>query len=252
MQGDIPAVTVLGVPVAALTVAAALAEVRALLDADRPALLAYVNAHSANLAARDPAYRAVLRNADLVLNDGSGLAIAAKLRGSRFPANLNGTDFTPRLLGVAAERDAPVFLLGGRPGVAGTAAERLAERIPGLRVAGQEHGYFGPGQDAEVVERIKVSGAQVLLVGMGNPRQERWLAEHLPATGARLGVAVGAFLDFAAGAVPRAPHWMRAAGIEWLYRLSREPGRLWRRYVLGNPVFLCRVLAERLTGRSPR
>lgn len=250
MRGDIPTITVLGVPVAALTVTAALAEVRVLLDGDRPALLAYVNAHSLNLAARDPDYRATLRAADLVLNDGSGLAIAAKLHGTAFPANLNGTDFTPRLLGIAAERDAPVFLLGGRPGVADTAAARLAERIPGLRVVGHEHGYLA--RDADAVAKITASGARILLVGMGNPRQERWLAEHLPATGVRLGVAVGAFLDFAAGAVPRAPHWMRAAGIEWLYRLFREPSRLWRRYVLGNPVFLCRVVAERLTGRWRR
>lgn len=97
-----------------------------------------------------------------------------------------------------------------------------------------------------MIEGIKASGARILVVAMGNPRQELWLDRHLADTGARLGVAVGAFLDFAAGKVSRAPEWMRKAGIEWLYRLGLEPRRLFARYVLGNPLFLARVLAERV------
>jgi exopolysaccharide biosynthesis WecB/TagA/CpsF family protein len=249
MRPEIPTIDVLGVPVARLTEAAALAEVTRLLAGPAPALLAYVNAHSLNLAATDARYRAVLRAADLVLNDGSGLAIAAKLAGDRFPANLNGTDFTPTLLAAAG---VPVFLYGGRPGVAETAARNLAERIPGLTVVGCAHGYLDAAEQAGLVRRITASGARIVLVGLGNPAQELWLADNLADTGATLGVAVGAFLDFAAGAVPRAPEWMRAAGIEWCYRLLREPGRLWRRYVVGNPLFLARVLIERFTGRSRR
>ena len=252
MRANVPAFEVLGVPVTMFTVEAALAEVRTLLTEPGPALLAYVNAHALNLAQRNAAYHDVLRRADLVLNDGSGLAIAARIRGARFPANLNGTDFTPLLLTEAARLGAPVFLLGGRPGVAELAARRLAERIDGLNVAGFEHGYHPAEEQPALAERIHASGAQVLVVGMGNPAQELWLDRHLPATGTRLGVAVGAFLDFASGQVPRAPQWMRTAGIEWLYRLKLEPRRLFRRYVIGNPEFLFRVMRERFNSSRPR
>ena len=240
---SVPTITVLGIPVAKLTVAEALAAAERSLAADQPAVLAYVNAHSLNLAARDEQYRTVLKRADLVLNDGSGLAIAAKVQGAEFPANLNGTDFTPKLL---AALDGPVYFYGGRPGVAERATRNLVGQIPHLRVAGTAHGFLDATARGELPRRIKESGARILVVALGNPAQELWLAENLAATGAGLGVAVGAFLDFAAGEVRRAPDWMRRAGIEWVYRLWREPGRLWRRYVLGNPVFLFRVMRERM------
>ncbi|HJP79049.1 MAG TPA: WecB/TagA/CpsF family glycosyltransferase [Pseudonocardiaceae bacterium] len=249
MRSDIPTTTVLGVGVAVLDVDAALAEVRRLLNGAQPAVLAYANAHTLNVASRNEEFLRVLRQADLVLNDGSGLAIAARLRGQTFPANLNGTDFTPKVLLTAADCDASVFLLGGAPGVADAAAERLRANIPGLKVAGCAHGFFGEAELPALLSAIRASNARVLLVGMGNPQQELWLANHLADTGAVLGVAVGAFLDFAAQRVPRAPGWMRDAGIEWLYRLAREPRRLFGRYVAGNPLFLQRVVREQLAER---
>ncbi|MFI9382851.1 WecB/TagA/CpsF family glycosyltransferase [Kutzneria sp. NPDC052558] len=250
MRAGVPTITVLGVPIAALTVREALAEVSRLLAEPGPQTLVYVNAHSVNMARSHVRYRACLADADLVLNDGSGLALAARVRGRRFPANLNGTDFTPEVLRLAARRGLGVYLLGGRPGVAERAAQRLTDIVPGLRVVGHHHGYVADHQGHEVAEKIKQTGADLVLVAMGNPRQELWLAEHLPATGAELGVAVGAFLDFAAERVPRAPKWMRDAGIEWLYRLGREPGRLFARYVVGNPLFVARVLADRVLATS--
>ncbi|GAA2803261.1 WecB/TagA/CpsF family glycosyltransferase [Crossiella cryophila] len=246
MRSNVPTVTVLGIRVVCLPRKQVLSVVGELLDSPAPRLLAYANAHSLNVAVRNAAYRRVLDDAALVLNDGAGLAIAARLQGKSFPDNLNGTDLTPEILRVAAERDAPVYFLGGEPGIAETAARNLTTRIPGLRVAGTRHGYFTPAEQSEVIEGIKASGARILVVAMGNPRQELWLDRHLADTGARLGVAVGAFLDFAAGKVSRAPEWMRKAGIEWLYRLGLEPRRLFARYVLGNPLFLARVLAERV------
>jgi exopolysaccharide biosynthesis WecB/TagA/CpsF family protein len=249
MRSDIPTTTVLGVGVAVLDVDAALAEVRRLLDGPRPAVLAYANAHTLNVASRNEEFLRVLREADLVLNDGSGLAIAARLRGQTFPANLNGTDFTPKVLLTAADCGASVFLLGGVPGVADAAAERLRVNIPGLTVAGCAHGFFGDAELPALLCAIRASNARVLLVGMGNPEQELWLADHLADTGAVLGVAVGAFLDFTAQRVPRAPGWMRDAGIEWMYRLAREPRRLFGRYVAGNPLFLQRVVREQLAER---
>jgi exopolysaccharide biosynthesis WecB/TagA/CpsF family protein len=244
MRAGVPTINVLGVPVAALTAPEAIAEVSGLLAKPGPQTLVYVNAHSVNLARSHNRYRACLADADLVLNDGSGLALAARMRGRRFPANLNGTDFTPEVLRLAAHEGLDVYLLGGRPGVAARAADRLCARVPGLRVVGHHHGYFT--DDHAVVAEIRATGADIVLVAMGNPRQELWLAEHLPATGAELGVAVGAFLDFAADRMPRAPKWMRSLGIEWLYRLGREPVRLFVRYVIGNPLFVARVLVDRV------
>lgn len=249
MRSNIPTTTVLGVGVAVLDVASALAEVRRLLEGQRPAVLAYANAHTLNVASRNQEFLRVLREADLVLNDGSGLALAARLRGQTFPANLNGTDFTPKVLLAAADCGASVFLLGGAPGVAEAAAERLLADIPGLTVAGCAHGYCDEAELPALLAAIRASNARLLLVGMGNPQQELWLAEHLADTGAVLGVAVGAFLDFAAQRVPRAPIWMRSAGIEWVYRLAREPRRLFGRYVAGNPLFLQRVVLEQLAER---
>lgn len=234
-------IEVLGLPVAAIERAEALAAAEDLLGSAEPALLAFANAHACNLAARQCEFRKVLACADLLLPDGVGLAVAARVAGTAFPANLNGTDFLPQLLARAARRGCSVFLLGAAPGVAELAAERLQR--PGLRVVGTAHGYQT--DHAALTARIAASGAELLVVGMGMPRQERWLAEHLEATGVRLGVAAGAYLDFAAGAVRRAPPWMRAARLEWLFRLIGEPRRLFARYVLGNPAFLLRVLRAR-------
>lgn len=242
----VPAIKILGVPVARLGPAPALSEIERLHDEDGPALVFYANAHTLNLASRDAEYKAVLQNAGLVLNDGFGLNIAARIKGGRFPANLNGSDFSPQILGFAAKRGWSSFFLGARPGVAEEAARRLETRITNLRVAGLRDGYFPPNQTQNVVDEIQNSGADLLMVAMGNPLQERWLSRYLPQTGARLGVGVGAFFDFTAGTVPRAPGWMNRMGVEWLYRFGREPRRMWRRYVIGNPEFLARVTRERL------
>ena len=240
----------LGVPVARLTAAAARQELVRLYERDRPALVAYANAHTLNLASRESGYRAVLRKADIVLNDGAGLDIAGRLFGKPFPENLNGTDFNPAILEEAAARGWPVYFLGAKPGVADEAARRLSERVPGLQVVGTRDGYFSPSESEDVARAIAGTGAGLLMVAMGNPLQEMWLSRHLAATGARLGVGVGAFLDFSAGVVPRAPAWMNRLWLEWLYRLLQEPRRMWRRYVLGNPLFLLRVLRARLGLRS--
>ena len=246
VQTQLDSTEILGVQVASATEPAALGELERLADAGAPVLVAYVNAHTLNLAATDPSYKALLQDAGLVLNDGVGVALAARIGGHRFPANLNGSDFNPRILELAARRSWPVFFLGASQGVAEEAARRLKERIPNLVVAGTRDGYFPRGDDAEVAKMIEGSGAAVVMVAMGNPLQETWLRDNLAATGAKIGVGVGAFFDFSAENVRRAPAWMNRVGVEWLFRLAQEPKRLWRRYVVGNPVFLYRVLRERL------
>ena len=244
-----PCIEILGVPIARLDSEAALAEIERLYCEDAPASVGYANAHTLTLASQDPEYRALLRRLGLVLNDGFGVAIAARMQGQRFPIR-NVTDFNPHILTLAAERGWPAFFLGGRLGVPERAAHQLKWRIPGLQVVGTRDGYFPPAQVQKVINEIRDSGAKVLIIAMGQPLQELWLDRYLPQTGARLGVGVGGFLDFSAGVVPRAPQLMSRLGFEWLYRLRQDPRRLWRRYIVGNPLFLYRVMRERLTPRS--
>lgn len=245
----LPGIEILGVRIATLSRDDALEHLRGLAARDEAAHVAFVNAHSLNTASRDPRYRAVLERSDLVLNDGAGVALAARMRGRRFPENLNGSDFSRDLLGLAARCGWPVFFLGGRPGVAETAARRLTADIPGLEVVGTRHGYMDPEDGPAVAEQVRETGAVLLLVAMGNPLQELWIDRHLEESGAGLALGVGAFFDFSAGEVRRAPAWMNRAGIEWLHRLVLEPRRLWRRYVLGNPEFVARALWEAVVRR---
>lgn len=210
-----------------------------------PRHLCYVNAHSLNLAYTDARYQRALDRAALVLNDGVGLRLAAKMQGECFPENLNGSDFTPRLLKLAAVERWRIFLYGGKPGVAEAAGEKLTAEIPGLSVVGICDGYTH--ESPEVVRQVLVSGADVIVVALGQPTQELWLDEHLESTGCQLGLGVGALLDFVSGHVVRAPGWMNRLGVEWIFRLLQEPGRLWRRYLVGNPLFVLRALRCRGT-----
>jgi exopolysaccharide biosynthesis WecB/TagA/CpsF family protein len=239
-------IEILGVRYARLTPADALGRAEELYQRDEPAWVAVENVHGVNIAWSDPSFRSVLERADLVLNDGKGVMLAAMLQGSPFPADLNGNFFTPLLLQRAAERGWPVYFLGADPGVAEAAARVLRARLPALEVVGCRQGFILPGEEEGVVDAVRRSGAGLLLVGMGNPLQERWLDANMARTGARLGLGVGAFFDFQSGKVPRAPAWMNRAGIEWVHRIGQEPARLWRRYLVGNPLFLWRVAGERL------
>lgn len=252
MHQDLPVISILGVPVARVDAQGALAELERLMregPGSGSGVVAYVNAHTLELSARDAQLREVLGQAALVLNDGVGVSMAAKLgSGERFLDNLNGTDFTPKILQLAARLGWPVFFMGSAPGVAQKAAEVLMSRIDGLSVVGTHSGFFDGAQEQVMLEQMRASGAKLLVVGMGNPRQEKWLAANLRHSGASIGVGVGAFLDFSAGVFPRAPGWVQALRLEWLYRMCREPRRLWKRYLLGGPVFLGRVLWRRWFG----
>ncbi|QFT82343.1 putative sugar transferase EpsL [Roseovarius sp. THAF27] len=210
----------------------------------------FLNAHCANVRAGDRGYAAALGRADLILPDGIGVELAARMSGAGLTQNLNGTDFTPALLAEAARRGLSVFLFGATPGTADKAAKKLVTTIPGLRVAGTLDGYDGAADEDAAVARINASGADILLVAMGVPRQEIWIDRHLPGLSPRVVLGVGALFDFLAGNVTRAPRLVRAARMEWIWRLAQEPRRLAKRYLLGNAAFLGRaaVHAVRMAG----
>jgi len=204
-------------------------------------LLAFVNPDCLNIAHDNPRYRTVLQRAARVLPDGIGLHIGCRMRGLALAANVNGTDLFPRLCERAAREGLPLFLLGARPGIADLVAENMRRSHPHLIVAGTGHGYFEPSEESGLIARINESGARILLVAFGVPRQELWLADHHDLLRPPVRIGVGGLFDFYSGRIPRAPLWMREIGLEWVWRLSREPGRMWRRYLLGNPLFLYRV-----------
>ncbi|MCG6942391.1 MAG: WecB/TagA/CpsF family glycosyltransferase [Thiohalocapsa sp.] len=209
--------------------------------------LAFVNPDCLNIAWHDAEYRAVLLAAARVLPDGIGIHIGCRMQGVALRENVNGTDLFPLLCAAAAERGRSLFLLGARPGIAASAAERMQRRYPKLRIAGTRDGYFDVAEEPAVIEQINASGADLLLVAFGAPRQDVWLHHHRDALAPPVRMGVGGLFDFYSGRIPRAPVWMREIGLEWVYRLLQEPGRMWRRYVIGNPLFLYRVWRQMLS-----
>ena len=238
---------ILGVAISVGTAAETVRLLDARFEHNSSTVVAFANSHLLNVASKDEDFRAILGNS-IVLNDGVGTDIASRiLFGSAFPENLNGTDFIPHYLQNTRHRYR-VFLLGGHPGVAERVKRHFSGRYPQHQIVGCHHGYLGKEDEADVNATIQASHADVVLVAMGNPLQERWLAENLRSTGARLGFAVGALFDFASGNAHRAPAWMRSARLEWVYRLIQEPRRLCGRYLVGNPLFVLRVLGQRVSG----
>lgn len=211
-----------------------------------PTRIAFVNPDCVNIAAGDADYRRCLAASDWVCADGIGMRIAGRLLRRPVCQNINGTDLFPPLCAQLAHSGHSLYLLGGRDGVAVAAAQWALERYPGLCIAGCASGYFTPAELPARLAAIRASGAEVLLVALGAPRQEKWLDAHFEASGAVIGMGVGGLFDFYSGRIARAPHWLREIGGEWLFRLYQEPGRMWRRYLLGNGVFLVRVLLEKL------
>jgi len=241
-------IEILGIPVANASMDEALAAILSEIDGGGPAHVCFTNPHCANLAQRDPQYLESLRRARLNLVDGIGMKVAGSLLSQPLKENVNGTDLFPRLCTALAERSGSVFLLGGKPGVAEDVGAWIASHAPGLQVCGMQHGYFEEDEEERVVAAIAAARPDVLLVAFGVPRQDTWLATHLPATRARVGMGVGGLFDFYSGRMPRAPQWLRELGLEWAFRLYQEPGRMWRRYLLGNAIFVVRVLWQRLRG----
>jgi N-acetylglucosaminyldiphosphoundecaprenol N-acetyl-beta-D-mannosaminyltransferase len=210
----------------------------------------FVNADCVNVAFRDAEYKDILRESPLVLADGIGVRLAGKLLNQNIRENVNGTDMLPYLCAELEKRQTGLYLLGGRPGVPEAAAEWIMARYPALRLCGLRDGYFLETEREAVIGEIRASGAKVLLVAMGVPRQEKWIREAAPLLGPMTCIGVGGLFDFYSGRIPRAPIWMRELGFEWLYRFSKEPRRMWRRYFVGNAVFLYRVLAERWAAKG--
>ncbi len=201
----------------------------------------YGNAHTMVTAAKNPALAEALERSDLLLADGSGVRWGSALLGKPLIHNLNGTDLVPSLCKNGAAKGLSIYLLGAKPGIAQKAAANLKKACPGLVIAGTQHGYFSETETNQVLEAIRKSRPQLLLVAMGVPTQEIWIDQYATQLPSITCMGVGGLFDFIAKRVVRAPYFIRAIGMEWLWRLAMEPNRLWRRYLIGNLVFFSLV-----------
>ena len=228
---------VLGLQFDNLTMDEALAAGERLLEGDRPGIVVTPNAEIAYDACKNATFRALLNGADLILPDGAGVVLAAKILGTPLKSKVAGIDFARNMLSVFALRGTKLYLLGSKPGVAEQAAEKMRAIAPGLVICGTADGYFK--DETPVVDKINASGAEALFVCLGAPKQERFMFAHRDAlTTVRLMAGLGGSLDGFAGNVKRAPKWMIRLQLEWLYRLIKEPKRLGRMMRLPKYVLL--------------
>lgn len=238
-------VDVLGVSFDNVTMDEAVDKAMAFLEEDRPHLAATPNPEIVQRAGRDPEYAEVLRQADLVIPDGIGVVYAARILGRPLKGRVPGIDLASALMERMARTGKRLFLLGAKPGVAEQAAVKLQAEHPGLVVCGSHDGYFQ--EDGPVVEAIRTARADVVFVCLGFPRQEKWAAAHGQAAGARLYIGLGGALDVFAGKVERAPEQLQRLGLEWLYRLMKEPSRIGRMAKL--PLFLVSAVGAKARGK---
>jgi N-acetylglucosaminyldiphosphoundecaprenol N-acetyl-beta-D-mannosaminyltransferase len=238
---------VLGVPVSALTMATALRSLDAWIQARTPNYVCVTGVHGVMECQYDEDLRRIHENAGLVTTDGMPLVWLAHIKGLRHVERVYGPDLMLACCAASVGKGYRHFFYGGAEGVAQLLADRLAARFPGLIVAGVYTPPFRPlttDEEQALVETINASEADIVWVGLSTPKQERWMAEHVGRLGVPVLIGVGAAFDFHAGVKRQAPRWMRRSGLEWLFRLLAEPGRLGRRYLINNPSFVWRVVAS--------
>lgn len=246
-------VDLLGVLIDCVGVAEARRRLEAYLSSQRLHHVVTVNLDFLRIAQADVAFRDLLNAADLAVADGMPLVWASRLGDNRLPQRVTGNALVEECCQVAATTGKSLFLVGGRPGIAEEAARTIQRRYPGAVVAGVYAPPFGPlsaRDDRQIVDRVNRSGARILFVAFGAPRQEKWIHAHRHELDVGVALGVGCALDVLAGAVPRAPRWMQQTGLEWLHRLSVEPRRLWHRYLIDDPPIFASLMLESLRAGS--
>ena len=208
--------------------------------------------HIINLQ-KDLHFQEIYQKAFLSVPDGVPLLWAAKLMNSPLKGRVNGTDLFDKLCKVSAEKGFRVFLLGGRPEAATSAAQTLSRKYPKLNIVGTYCPPYGFENDnaelATIEQTIKRAAPDILFVGLGSPKQEKWIDAYHRKVGVPISIGIGVSFELVSGLVSRAPKWMQQAGLEWLFRLIAEPGRLWKRYIIGNAIFVWLVLKQILSTR---
>jgi N-acetylglucosaminyldiphosphoundecaprenol N-acetyl-beta-D-mannosaminyltransferase len=238
-------IRILDVPVDMVSRAEAESVFAELMRAKGCSLIVTPNSEIVWNATKDAGLKAIIESAELIIPDGIGLVYASRIIGKPLAERVTGIDFLGAALGLLAETGDPVYLLGAAPGVAEKAAERMRGRYPGLAVAGTRDGYYKPEEESAIVDEINNSGAAFLCAALGSPKQERFIHRYAGELHVRAAIGVGGSLDVWAGVQKRAPAFFRNHGLEWLYRLAKQPARVKRAAAL--PLFMLRVL---LAGRG--
>lgn len=236
---------ILGVEVACLDKVELLATVEGWVAGQEKRTLSYINAHCLNISSQDAEYLKILNQLDLVYCDGIGVVWAGRLLHGVKLYKVTGREWIFDLCAYLERVEARIYILAGRRDVAELAGERLREQFPALNIVGTGNGYFPPERNQAVLAAIEVSKPDILFVGMGVPAQEKWIAAHRGALNVPMCWTVGALFDFVAGIEPGVPRWLDRLALEWLWRLMVNPREKWRRYLVGNPVFLCRILGAK-------
>ncbi len=231
-----------------------LAQIVRAVDSGAGGIINNVNVHAMNLAWEDPSFRDILNASDLVYVDGAGVLLGARLLGMRLGERLTVVEWIDDVFDLCRRRGWPVFLLGDTDEVGAAFEKIMRQRYPDVLFAGRQHGFFAKqGAESEaVVERINASGAQVLLVGMSMPIQEKWVWDNRVRLKPPVCLSVGGAARVVTGYIRRGPRWMTENGLEWVYRLAMQPRYTWRRYVIGNPLFFMRLFGWFLFGLKPR
>ncbi len=232
---------ILGVEIDRLTIKEMLDKVEGFIGEKLAHEIYYVNSDCINRFFLDKKYRLIVKNADLVYPDGMGVVWASRFTQAPLKERVNLGDFLPQLCSLCAQKGYSVYILAGAEGVAQEAANNLRKNFPGLNIKGVHHGFFDEKEESAIIDEINALRPDVLLVGMGVPKQEKWIHRNKRRLNTAVLWGVGALFDYYSLRIKRAPVWMRQTGLEWLFRLGLEPSRLWRRYILGNIFFIWRV-----------
>jgi N-acetylglucosaminyldiphosphoundecaprenol N-acetyl-beta-D-mannosaminyltransferase len=208
----------------------------------------YVNAHCLNLAIEDHGYQQLLNQFDLVYSDGIGVVWADRFLNKTQCYKVTGRAWIEDFCHLCSSEKISLYLLGSQPGVAEKAKKQLENRYPNLRILGFCDGYFSGKSENELIDELILTQPDVLLVGMGVPLQEKWIDTHSSQLPVKVCWAVGALLDYVAGVEPPVPVWMERLALEWMWRMMVDPRHKWRRYIIGNPLFIARVLKQKCRG----
>lgn len=234
----------LNTSVDSLTMEESIDRVRTIIRAGRPVQHVVVNAAKIVMMQKDERLRKIVNSCELINADGQAVVWAAKVLGHELPERVAGIDLMHEVIKLAAAEGYRVYFFGATEEVVQKVVATMQASYPALQVAGFRNGYFSAEDDAEIIRAINDSRADIVFLGFSSPRKEYWLAEHLQELKAPFCMGVGGSFDVIAGVTRRAPVWMQKAGLEWFYRFSQEPGRLWRRYLVGNSKFMALVLRE--------
>ena len=236
-------VTILGVPVDAITMGEAVARIDGFIEKRTPVLVATANAEMLMRATHDGALRRILQGAAMVTPDGAGTVWAAHHLGYAMPERVAGYDMVQELMREAPAKHRRIFFFGSAPGVADKAKKKAEQLYPGIEIVGTRNGFFTAADEPAIIEEIKAAHPDILLAALGVPKQEKWLAKHLGELGVPVAIGVGGTFDVMAGVMKRAPRWMQRAKLEWLFRGMMQPQRAGR--LLALPRFVLKVHAQK-------